>query len=205
MSVISENLDGESGRPGGPPDSREVDQPDASPRASRQLELEVSLLGSERGDRPRVGSDDAVSVSGPTDRVRGAGAVVLLVVEDSDMRGYLRGCLAHETTGIAKVLEAASLSTAKRQVANLRIDVIIAEGTAASGTGLELYRALQAQDEFRELPVILVVDEPIPDEVRRLSSATLRVLARPFNASRLCEAVRRTIKAGARTSQTRDQ
>ncbi len=131
--------------------------------------------------------------------------MVLLVVEDSDMRGYLRGCLAHEKTDIAEVLEAASLSTAKQQVAEFGIDVIIAEGTAASGTGLELYRALQAQDEFRELPVILVVDEPIPDEVRRLSSATLRVLARPFNASRLCEAVRRTIKAGARTSQTRDQ
>lgn len=205
MSVISENFDGEPGRPGGPPDSLEVDQPDSSPRASRQLELEVSLLGSERGDRPRVGSGDEASVPGPTDRVRGAGAVVLLVVEDSDMRGYLRGCLAHETTEIAEVLEAASLSTAQRQVAESGIDVIIAEGPAASGTGLELYRALQAQDEFRGLPVILVVDEPIPDEVRRLSSATLRVLARPFNASRLCEAVRRTIKAGARMSQTRDQ
>jgi hypothetical protein len=205
VSVISESLDAESGRPGGPPDSREVDQPDASPRTSRQLELEVSLLGSERGDRPRVGSGNSASVPGPTDRVQGAGAVILLVVEDSDMRGYLRGCLAHETTEIAEVLEAASLSTAKRQVAEFGIDVIIAEGPAASGTGLELYRALQARDEFRGLPVILVVDEPIPDEVRRLSSATLRVLARPFNASRLCEAVRRTIKAGARMSQTRDQ
>ncbi len=205
MSVISENLDEESGRPGGPPDSREVDQPDAPHRTSRQLELEVSLLGSERGDGPRVGSGNSASATGPTDRVRSAGAVILLVVEDSDMRGYLRGCLAHETTEIAEVLEAASLSTAQRQVAESGIDVIIAEGPAASGTGLELYRALQAQDEFRGLPVILVVDEPIPDEVRRLSSATLRVLARPFNASRLCEAVRRTIKAGARMSQTRDQ
>jgi DNA-binding NtrC family response regulator len=144
-------------------------------------------------------------VPGPIDRFRSAGAVILLVVEDSDMRGYLRGCLVHETTDIAEVLEAASLSTAKRQVAELKIDVIIAEGTAASGTGLELYRALQAQDEFRGLPVILVVDEPIPDEVRRLSSVTLRVLARPFNAHRLCEAVRRTIKADARPNETRAQ
>ena len=204
MSVISENLDGEPSRPGGRSDIRESDELDASPRASRQLELEVSLLGSERGDRPRVESGDEASVPGPTGRVQTAGAVVLVVSEDRDMRGYLHGCLAHETTEIAEVLEAASLSTAKRQVAGLGIDVIIAEGTAASGTGLELYRALQAQDEFRGLPVILVVDEPIPDEVRRLSSATLRVLPRPFNASRLCEAVRRTIKAGARTSQTRD-
>jgi hypothetical protein len=39
--------------------------------------------------------------------------------------------------------------------------------------------------------------------MRRLSSPTLRILARPFNASRLREAVRTTIRAGAKPNQTR--
>lgn len=203
MGAISEISEGGAGRPGGRPDRHPLDGHSESPRASRQVELEISLLGSEQSGTPHLGSADESKTKDEKDQDQPAGAVILLVVEDADMRLYLRGCLAHATTEISEILEAGSLSKAKLQMADYRIDVIIAERTVANGTGLELYLALQARDEFRDLPVILVVDEPIPDEVRRLGSATLRVLPRPFNASQLCETVRRTIKAGARTQQMR--
>lgn len=183
------------------PDGTSSKGRDSSPPPSRQLELEVSLLGSLHDGARRDELGGEVNVAGSEGH--GQGAVVLLVIEDGDMRGYLRGCLAQETTGIARVLEADSLPTATRQVADHAVDVIIAEGAVVSGTGVLLYRVLQGQNEFRELPVILVVDEPISDEVRRSSSATLRVLERPFNASRLCETVRRTIQAGVNSRQMR--
>ncbi len=123
--------------------------------------------------------------------------MILLVVEDSEMRGYLRGCLAQESTEVAAILEAESLPAAKRWAAARRVDAIIAEGASAGSGGMDLYRALRDESEFETLPVILVVDEPISDEMRRSSSPTMRILARPLNASRLCEAVRKTIRAGA--------
>ena len=203
VSATSEKPDEEPGRMGDSPDGTPSNGRDSSPPPSRQLELEVSLLGSVHDGARRDELGGEVNVAGSEGHGQGAGAVVLLLIEDGDMRGYLRGCLAQETTGIARVLEANSLPTATRQAADHAVDVIIVEGTAVSGTGVLLYQALRDQDEFRELPVILVVDEPISEEVRRSSSATLRVLARPFNASRLCETVRRTIQADANTRQMR--
>lgn len=176
---------------------------DSSQRPSRQLELEVSLLGSDQDGVQRVASRSESDEPASGSLVEGAGAIILLVVEDSEMRGYLRGCLVHETADIAAVLEADSLSTAKQRAAAQLVDLVIADGGTVGGSGPELYRALRDESEFTTLPMILVVDEPISDEMRRSSNASLRVLERPFNAARLCEAVRTTIRDGAKPNHRR--
>jgi len=122
-----------------------------------------------------------------------AGAVVLLVVEGDDMRQYLRGCLAHEATEIAEILEADSVPQAKQRVAEQVVDILIADYADSSDMGTEFYRSLQVVDGFRGIPAILVVDEPIPVELRRDHNPSLRILTRPFNASRLCNAVRSAV------------
>jgi two-component system chemotaxis response regulator CheY len=176
---------------------------DSSQRPSRQLELEVSLLGSDQDGVQRVASRSESDELASGSLVEGAGAIILLVVEDSEMRGYLRGCLVHETADIAAVLEADSLSTAKQRAAAQLVDLVIADGGTVGGSGPELNRALRDESEFTTLPVILVVDEPISDEMRRSSNASLRILARPFNAARLCDAVRTTIRDGAKPNHRR--
>ncbi len=113
----------------------------------------MSLLGSDQDGVRGAASGSEPKEPGSEQPVPGVGVVILLVLEDSEMRGYLRGCLVNESTDVAAILEADSLPTAKQQAAE--------------------------------------------------SSPTLRILARPFNASRLCEAVRTTIRAGAKPNQTR--
>jgi len=179
------------------------DTGDSARRPSRQLELEVSLLGSDQDGVRETASGSEPKEPGSEQPVPGVGAVILLVLEDGEMRGYLRGCLVNESTDVAAILEADSLPVAKKRAADRGVDLIIAEGATAGGNGMQLYRALRDESEFETLPVILVVDEPISEEMRRLSSPTLRILARPFNASRLREAVRTTIRAGAKPNQTR--
>ena len=116
----------------------------------------MSLLGSDQDGTRRDDSSSEPEKPGSDIRAQGAGAVILLVVEDSEMRGYLRGCLVHETTEVSAVLEADSLPTAKRRAADRGVDVIIAEGATVGGSGLQLYRALREESEFKTLPVILM-------------------------------------------------
>ena len=81
-----------------------------------------------------------------------AGERILLVAEDPDLRGYLRGLVESRWTADAAV----DLPTALASAAENIPDLIVVDADSRAGDGLALARGLRGDQRTRRVPIIMI-------------------------------------------------
>jgi DNA-binding response OmpR family regulator len=134
----------------------------------------------------------------PKSRGKDEDLTVLVVVADSDMRSYVRGCLRHhERIRVVEVTDGeAALAATRLTLPDLVIIDVASRGTAATVLG----SAQQAQQVLARVPLIVITDdEPDDGGAQTLAGAALGlVLAKPFNAQQLCGRVEDSLSLSSR-------
>ena len=143
-----------------------------------------------RADPPPPRLPDAAVPPAP----RVADGRVLLVEDDSDVRGATRSML--EELGYS-VVEAASAEAAlKVLAAGPRVDLVFTDVIMASGvTGIELARAIRTQQP--QLPVLLTSGYTAQRLATNAVNGDLPLLRKPYTLSQLAEALGALMKIGA--------
>jgi CheY-like chemotaxis protein len=109
---------------------------------------------------------------------------VVLLVEDPDMRLYLRSCLRSLTPPFERLLEAADGLHALRMVRSDAVALVISDVELPGLDGRRLRRAIRDDAALSHVAVLLISDgngagEPAPDGV----------LVKPFNGRQLLAAL----------------
>jgi len=113
----------------------------------------------------------------------------ILVVDDfSTMRRMIRNMLRQ--LGYNDVIEAEDGAIALAMLQKGKVDLVISDWNMPHMSGLELLKAIRADDELKAIPVLLVTantsNENISEAVRAGVNA---YLAKPFNAEALKEKI----------------
>jgi CheY-like chemotaxis protein len=160
-------------------------------RLSDQVRLELDILGADAG-RPE---------GRPTRKPAGAPPLTILVVDDdADMRVYVKRCLRALKRQPVRVIEAADGVEALAKARAGGVDLIVSDLVMPRLDGLALCRALQADAPARPIPVLLITGEASVEAVwaRAGDVQVGAVLAKPFNARKLCAGVDRLLARPAR-------
>ncbi len=126
----------------------------------------------------------------------------ILVVEDRlEMRTIIKTMLRHigfntivDVTDGVEALE--SLEEMKRKQVLHRLGMIIADWNMPNMTGLELLEAVRANDNYKDLPFLLVTSENEHDYIiRAVAAGVTDYIVKPFNAKILEEKVLSNLRA----------
>lgn len=150
--------------------------------ASDHVWLEADILDAE--ENPAAISTDR-EVPSPQNGLR-----VLVVDDNADMRAYVKGCLLQPGIHVTAVLEAADGRAALERARQGGIDLIICDVVMPNMDGVALCRALQAHEDLRDVPVLLITGEGLPPALPVGASG---MLAKPFNATKMQAWVRRLL------------
>lgn len=118
---------------------------------------------------------------------------VLLVDDIKSMRTMIRGILFN--VGIRKVHDAAdgfeALSVLKQQ----QIDLIISDWNMPKMNGLELLKAVRADENFKDIPFLMITAENRKENVvDAIQAGTSEFIAKPFTDGTLREKLQKIIK-----------
>ena len=138
---------------------------------SASVRLEADLVGSVQPSFPALASED------PARR-----RVILIADDDEDMRLYLRRCLTGPGLPGVEVVEAADGREALERARQGGVDLVVSDLVMPHMDGLSLWRALQADEALRRVPVLLITGEGAPPS---LPEGACEVLAKPFNKAAL--------------------
>jgi CheY-like chemotaxis protein len=118
------------------------------------------------------------------------GARILIVDDEEDLADAVGAVLAAQGYGVRKAFDGpAALAAVRAQ----RPDMIVLDYELPEMDGLEVIRALRADDSTKDIPVLLCTASKISvADVRRADA----FLAKPFPEDLLCEMVRRVLGAG---------
>ena len=131
----------------------------------------------------------------PNGPALGLGAVRLLAVDDDpEMRRYVRLTVERASGGRARVTVAGDGIAALELLEAERFDLLVADVRLPGLDGLALCEAMGGTPLNARTPVLLVTGDP--DVIARAESFVAgrpgrELLAKPFNAARLLEALRR--------------
>lgn len=131
----------------------------------------------------------------PNSPPAGLGVVRLLVVDDDpEMRRYVRLTVERASGGRAQVTVAGDGIAALELLAAERFDLLVADVRLPGLDGLALCDAMGGTSCNARTPVLLITGDP--DVIARAGSFVAgrpdrELLAKPFNAARLLEALRR--------------
>ncbi len=119
----------------------------------------------------------------------------LLVVDDfATMRKIEKNILGQ--LGIKNVDEADDGSTALPKLKSTKYDVVLLDWNMPNMTGLELLKAMRADESLKNVPVIMVTAEALKDNVVAAAQAGVNdYVVKPFNASTLEEKLKKVLKA----------
>ncbi len=119
----------------------------------------------------------------------------VLVVDDfATMRKIEKNILGQ--LGIKNVDEADDGSTALPKLKSTKYDVVLLDWNMPNMTGLELLKAMRAEESLKKVPVIMVTAEALKDNVVAAAQAGVNdYVVKPFNASTLEEKLKRVLKA----------
>ena len=117
---------------------------------------------------------------------------VLLVDDIKSMRSMIRGILF--AVGIHKVHDAAdgfeALSVLKQQ----EIDLIISDWNMPKMNGLELLKAVRADEKYKDIPFLMITAENRKENVVAIQAGTSEFIAKPFTDGTLREKLKKIIK-----------
>ncbi len=119
----------------------------------------------------------------------------VLVVDDfATMRKIEKNILGQ--LGIKNVDEADDGSTALPKLKSTKYDVVLLDWNMPNMTGLELLKAMRAEEGLKNVPVIMVTAEALKDNVVAAAQAGVNdYVVKPFNASTLEEKLKKVLKA----------
>ena len=118
----------------------------------------------------------------------------VLVIDDfATMRKIEKNILGQ--LGIKNVDEADDGSTALPKLKANKYDVVLLDWNMPNMTGLELLKAMRAEDSLKTVPVIMVTAEALKDNVVAAAQAGVNdYVVKPFNAATLEEKLRKVLK-----------
>jgi two-component system chemotaxis response regulator CheY len=118
----------------------------------------------------------------------------VLVVDDfATMRKIEKNILGQ--LGIKNVDEADDGSTALPKLKSTKYDIVLLDWNMPNMTGLELLKAMRAEESLKNVPVIMVTAEALKDNVVAAAQAGVNdYVVKPFNAATLEEKLKKVLK-----------
>ena len=106
---------------------------------------------------------------------------ILLVDDYASMRKVIRGLL--KEIGFSNVVEAEDGAVALRMLKSQNIDFIISDWNMPNMTGLELLKAVRADEEIENTPFLMVTAEALHENVlEAVKSGVSNYIVKPFSA-----------------------
>jgi two-component system chemotaxis response regulator CheY len=120
--------------------------------------------------------------------------IKILVVDDfATMRKVIRNLL--KQVGYENIVEAEDGVTALRTLKSQKIDLIISDWNMPNMTGLELLKAVRADEEIKTTPFLMVTAEALQDNViTAVKAGVSNYIVKPFTAEVLNEKIKKIIE-----------
>ena len=126
-------------------------------------------------------------------------ALVVVAEDDADIRGILVRILrrsGHE------VVDTADGAAALEAVLLHRPQAVVTDIDMPAMTGAELCQVLRANQDFRDLPVILVSGSLLPGDTRPVDAGATAVVTKPFKPRDLTDTLDQALAAGDQHGQS---
>jgi two-component system, chemotaxis family, chemotaxis protein CheY len=120
--------------------------------------------------------------------------IKILVVDDfATMRKVLRNLL--KQAGYENVVEAEDGVTALRVLKSQKVDIVISDWNMPNMTGLELLKAVRADEEMTKMPFLMVTAEALQDNViAAVKAGVSNYIVKPFTAEILNEKIEKIME-----------
>jgi len=119
----------------------------------------------------------------------------ILIVDDfATMRKVIRNLL--KQGGFENVVEAEDGAAALKILKSQQVDFIISDWNMPNMSGLELLKAVRADDEIKALPFLMVTAEALKDNVvAAVKAGVSNYIVKPFTAEVLTEKIEKIVKS----------
>lgn len=111
----------------------------------------------------------------------------VLVVDDADtMRRIV--CNLFRGLGIKNLREAENGNTALQELKAKKVDLVVSDWNMPVMSGIELLRAIRADEELKSIPVLMVTAEAKKENIiEAVQAGASNYIVKPFNAKTLEE------------------
>jgi len=111
---------------------------------------------------------------------------VLIVDDASSMRRIIRGLL--KELGFKHMREAENGQLAMDELKNKKADFVVSDWNMPVMTGIDLLRAIRADDVLKTIPVLMVTAEAKQENIlEAVQAGVSNYIVKPFNAATLQE------------------
>lgn len=119
----------------------------------------------------------------------------ILVVDDfATMRKVIRNLL--KQSGFENVIEADDGTAALKILKSQKVDFIISDWNMPNMSGIELLKAVRADDEIGKLPFLMVTAEALKDNVvTAVKAGVSNYIVKPFTAEVLNEKIEKILES----------
>ena len=119
----------------------------------------------------------------------------ILIVDDfATMRKVIRNLL--KQGGFENIVEAEDGAAALKVLKSQPVDFIISDWNMPNMSGLELLKAVRADDELKALPFLMVTAEALKDNVvAAVKAGVSNYIVKPFTAEVLNEKIEKIVKS----------
>ncbi len=119
----------------------------------------------------------------------------ILIVDDfATMRKVIRNLL--KQGGFENVVEAEDGAAALKILKSQQVDFIISDWNMPNMSGLELLKAVRADDDIKALPFLMVTAEALKDNVvAAVKAGVSNYIVKPFTAEVLNEKIEKIVKS----------
>ncbi len=119
----------------------------------------------------------------------------ILIVDDfATMRKVIRNLL--KQGGYENIVEAEDGAAALKLLKSQPVDFIISDWNMPNMSGLELLKAVRADDELKALPFLMVTAEALKDNVvAAVKAGVSNYIVKPFTAEVLNEKIEKIVKS----------
>ena len=120
--------------------------------------------------------------------------IKILVVDDfATMRKVIRNLL--KQVGYENIVEAEDGVTALRVLKSQKVDLIVSDWNMPNMTGLELLKAVRADEDLKSAPFLMVTAEALQDNViAAVKAGVSNYIVKPFTAEILNEKIKKILE-----------
>jgi two-component system chemotaxis response regulator CheY len=120
------------------------------------------------------------------------GAKILVVDDFSTMRRFIRNIL--DQLGYREVEEADDGDSALEKLRGTRFDLVIADWNMPRMNGLDLVKAIRADEELKTIPVLMVTAEASKENIiEAVKSGASGYVVKPFSSDVLKEKIEKVL------------
>jgi len=121
--------------------------------------------------------------------------IKILIVDDfATMRKVIRNLL--KSVGYENIIEAEDGAIAFRTLKNTEVDFIISDWNMPNMSGLELLKAVRADDQLNKTPFLMVTAEALQDNViAAVKAGVSNYIVKPFTAEVLNSKIEKILES----------